>query len=65
MLHWGLLAAAHRLPFLPIRAGLGSDVMRVNPALRTVRSPYPDAGIRTARTWSRCRPCGSTRRWCT
>src|SRR5215218_7912719 len=24
MLHWGLLAAAHRLPFLPIRAGLGS-----------------------------------------
>ena len=44
MLHWGLLAAAHRLPFLPIRAGLGSDVMRVNPALRTVRSPYPDIG---------------------
>jgi glutaconate CoA-transferase, subunit A len=43
MLHWGLLAAAHRLPFLPIRAGLGSDVMRVNPDLRTVRSPYPDA----------------------
>ena len=42
MLHWGLLAAAHRLPFLPIRAGLGSDVMRVNPHLRTVRSPYPD-----------------------
>jgi acyl CoA:acetate/3-ketoacid CoA transferase alpha subunit len=42
MLHWGLLAAAHRLPFLPIRAGLGSDVMRVNPWLRTVRSPYED-----------------------
>lgn len=42
MLYWGLLAAAHRLPFLPIRAGLGSDVMRVNPDLRTVRSPYPD-----------------------
>lgn len=42
MLYWGLLAAAHRLPFLPIRAGLGSDVMRVNPELRTVRSPYPD-----------------------
>jgi glutaconate CoA-transferase, subunit A len=42
MLHWGLLAAAHRLPFLPIRAGLGSDVMRVNPRLRTVRSPYAD-----------------------
>jgi glutaconate CoA-transferase, subunit A len=42
MLHWGLLAAAHRLPFLPIRAGLGSDVLRVNPQLRTVRSPYAD-----------------------
>jgi glutaconate CoA-transferase, subunit A len=42
MLHWGLLAAAHRLPFLPIRAGLASDVPRANPALRTVRSPYPD-----------------------
>jgi len=42
MLHWGLLAAAHRLPFLPIRAGLGSDVPLVNPDLRTVRSPYPD-----------------------
>jgi acyl CoA:acetate/3-ketoacid CoA transferase alpha subunit len=42
MLHWGLLAAAHRLPFLPIRAGLGSDVPRVNPHLRTVRSPYAD-----------------------
>jgi len=42
MLHWGLLAAAHRLPFLPIRAGLGSDVLRVNPGLRTVRSPYAD-----------------------
>ena len=34
MMHWGLLAAAHRLPFLPIRAGLGSDVPRVNPDLR-------------------------------
>ena len=42
MLHWGLLAAAHRLPFLPIRAGLGSDVPRVNPQLRTVHSPYSD-----------------------
>ncbi|HEY1640167.1 MAG TPA: CoA-transferase [Streptosporangiaceae bacterium] len=40
MLHWGLLAASQRLPFLPMRAGLGSDVLRVNPQLRTVRSPY-------------------------
>lgn len=43
MLYWGLLAAANRLPFLPIRAGLGSDVLRVNPGLKTIRSPYPDA----------------------
>jgi len=42
MLMWGLTAAVHRLPFLPIRSGLGSDVMRVNPFLRTVRSPYED-----------------------
>jgi glutaconate CoA-transferase subunit A len=42
MLQWGLLAASQRLPFLPIRAGLASDVMRVNPQLKTVTSPYGD-----------------------
>lgn len=42
MFLWGLTAAVHRLPFLPIRAGLGSDVMTVNPGLRTVVSPYED-----------------------
>lgn len=42
MLQWGLRAAAYRLPFLPTRAGLGSDVMRINPDLRRVRSPYDD-----------------------
>ncbi|OEJ31540.1 CoA transferase subunit A [Streptomyces subrutilus] len=42
MFMWGLHAAANRLPFLPVRAGLGSDVMRVNPELRTVASPYED-----------------------
>ncbi|MGW4684317.1 CoA transferase subunit A [Streptomyces sp. NPDC004244] len=42
MFMWGLHAAANRLPFLPVRAGLGSDVMRVNPHLRTVTSPYAD-----------------------
>ncbi|MBC6460247.1 CoA transferase subunit A [Actinomadura sp. HBU206391] len=40
MFMFGLLAAAHRLPFLPTYAGLGSDVLRVNPELKTVRSPY-------------------------
>ena len=38
----GLQAAAWRVPFLPTRVGLGSDLMRVNPRLRTVRSPYDD-----------------------
>jgi glutaconate CoA-transferase subunit A len=38
----GLRAAAQRLPFLPIRAGLGSDVLTYDPSLRTVRSPYDD-----------------------
>ncbi len=42
MFLWGLRAAANRLPFLPVRAGFGSDVMRVNPGLRTVTSPYED-----------------------
>lgn len=38
----GLRAAAQRLPFLPTRAGLGSDVMAINPHLKTVKSPYDD-----------------------
>jgi glutaconate CoA-transferase subunit A len=38
----GLQAAAWRVPFLPTRVGRGSDVLRVNPTLRTVRSPYDD-----------------------
>src|ERR1019366_5970284 len=33
MFYLGLLAASQRVPFLPTRAGLGSDVMRVNPSL--------------------------------
>ena len=42
MLQLGLHAAAQRLPFLPTRAGLGSDVLTVNPELKLVRSPYDD-----------------------
>ena len=38
----GLRAAAQRLPFLPIRAGLGSDVLTYDPSLKLVRSPYAD-----------------------
>ena len=42
MLQWGLYAAALRLPFLPTRSGLGTDVLSINPDLRLVRSPYDD-----------------------
>ena len=42
MLLLGLQAAAWRVPFLPTRAGLGSDIPEVMPDLRTVRSPYPE-----------------------
>ncbi|MFF5966497.1 CoA transferase subunit A [Streptomyces collinus] len=38
----GLRAAASRLSFLPTRAGLGSDVLTMNPDLVTVTSPYDD-----------------------
>lgn len=37
-----LRAGANRLSFLPTRAGLESDVLRRNPELRTVASPYDD-----------------------
>lgn len=43
MLRCGLQAAAQRLPFLPIRAGLGSSVPDFwDGELKTVRSPYCD-----------------------
>ncbi len=45
MLQWGLRAAAMRLPFLPTRVGLACDVERLNPDLKTVRSPYADGEL--------------------
>src|SRR5712691_10645854 len=42
MFYLGLLAAAWRVPFLPTRAGLGSDILRLGADIRTVRSPYDD-----------------------
>ena len=45
MLRCGLQAAAQRLPFLPIRAGLGSSVLDFwEGELKTVTSPYPAPG---------------------
>ena len=40
MFQTGLRAAAQRLPFLPMRAGLGSDVLTHSSHIRTVTSPY-------------------------
>ena len=42
MFNTGLQAAAQRLPFLPMRAGLGSDVLVNNPWIETVQSPYDE-----------------------
>jgi len=48
MMQWGLYAAGLRLPFLPTRAGLGSDVMTTNPGLETIESPYDDGEVLVA-----------------
>lgn len=42
MFQTGLRAAAQRLSFLPMRAGLGSDVLVNNPWIKTVTSPYAE-----------------------
>ncbi len=42
MMMLGLKAAAMRAPFIPTRVGLGTDVLRRNPGLRLVASPYDD-----------------------
>ncbi|MDT0201620.1 CoA-transferase [Nocardioides sp. AE5] len=42
MFYTGLKAASQNLPFLPMRAGLGSDVLVNNPDLELVTSPYAD-----------------------
>ena len=45
-LHWGLRAAAMRLPFLPTRVGLATDQpVKINPQFRTVTSPYDDGEV--------------------
>lgn len=43
--HYGMiaryLAGAQRLPFYPVRSYAGSDLPKVNPAIRKLASPYP------------------------
>ena len=41
----GLKAAGQRLPFLPTRAGIGTDVEKLNPWIKTIRSPYADGEL--------------------
>ncbi|MBI2382532.1 MAG: CoA transferase subunit A [Gammaproteobacteria bacterium] len=45
MLQWGLRAAGMRLPFLPTRVGLGTDVTTHNPRFKTIKSPYEDGEV--------------------
>jgi glutaconate CoA-transferase subunit A len=45
MLTWGLRAAGMRLPFLPTRVGLGTDITTYNPSFKTIRSPYADGEV--------------------
>ena len=41
LLHWGLRAAAMKLPFLPSRLGVGTDLIRQD-GFATVTSPFAD-----------------------
>lgn len=41
LVHWGLRAAAMRMPFLPSRIGVGTAIVE-QPGLKMVRSPYDD-----------------------
>jgi len=47
--HFGMvgryLAGAYHLPFFPLRSYLGSDLPKVNPRIRFVKSPYGDGSI--------------------
>ena len=42
MMRLGLQAAAWNLPYLPTPVGLGRDILRTNPHLKTLRCPYTD-----------------------
>ncbi len=42
LLQFGLIAAGMRLPFFATRVGLGSDILTLNPEIKTISSPYED-----------------------
>ena len=33
-------AAAERIPFYPVRGGIGTDILTINPEIKTIRDPY-------------------------
>lgn len=35
-------AAAERIPFYPIRGGIGTDILTINPEIQTIQDPYTD-----------------------
>ncbi len=42
MMHWGLRAAAMRMPFLPTRVGLGTDLVKQPELSKRVKNPFDD-----------------------
>ncbi len=42
LMHWGLRAAAMRLPFLPTRVGFGTDIVNQPELSKRVESPFED-----------------------
>ncbi len=42
MLHWGLRAAAMKMPFLPTRIGIGTDLVKQPELSKRVKSPFED-----------------------
>ena len=42
MVQWGLRAAAMKMSFLPTRVGFGTDVLKNNPEIKLITSPYRD-----------------------
>jgi len=45
LFHWGLRAAAMRMPFLPTRVGIGTDLIKQPELSKTVRSPFDDGEL--------------------
>ena len=57
----GLQAAAWRVPYLPTRVGLGSDIETANPWLQRVQSPYRSPSrVRLGTAGCMCSRCSST-----